>query len=906
MSVTPLEHSYLNDSWQLLVRSRQKILLSAAVGLTLGVVVNVCTRPVFRATARLEIHRAPSRSPLTGEVIDGNNWQSDNVTLFTAAALLTNKTMLERAAGRMIARGDLRATHLDDNPIAAATSSLARRLHLSRLLSGAGHRPSLPTAAARETPARLADWLLGVISIQPIRDTRLVGIQADHWDPVCAGRIVTTVVQTFMESEALQRASADTIRVAYLRQQLAISKDRIDQGDRGALSSPNAGLTVLQGRQAQLTASIANFTDSYLKVKTDRLTVEARLSGIRALTPSELASAQELMIQGGNLVQLRQDLLRCQAELAHARQVYKEKHPKLIILLSQEMSIQDDIRRELRSGIAGLEAEHAVLVSREVGLKGAMDQAGGELHDVQDRIAGFSTRESELTRDRELYGLLLAKIQETEIASAVQNPLAVLVEPATVGDRPVRPRKALNVALGLVVGCLTGSGFALMSETLRRRIRTPHDVKEHLEVPVLGMIAKGPVETVTESRASSRRLPLARHPRKQGMGTPELGIEYFEALACEVRRLMADGARTFLITSSGPAEGKSTIAAKVSQALARSGRTRVALVDSDRFRPTAHRHLGLENRRGLGELLEELGHFDLRKEAPDNFGVGDWIELLHIQTRSGRLEIVEDEQLFSIFLSNGTIAAIEEPRGSAKAHLGELLVRRGSLTSTQRDTALKVQEEGRRPLGDVLNGLGLVEPAGIQAALQVQFADRMARLLMLRQPLCNFTEMADAQLGARGGHSVEFFNGTGVDGFVRGQLANYLRQPFLLNQITSYLQDTSLGNLKVLTGGNVPSDLRSPVWLTPFQSVLSRLRQVFDVVIIDSPPVAVASPSESIAPLADVVLLVVKADGYEIPVIQTAKARLEKVGTRRMYAVLNQVNLRRGDPILHYYGAYHS
>lgn len=386
--------------------------------------------------------------------------------------------------------------------------------------------------------------------------------------------------------------------------------------------------------------------------------------------------------------------------------------------------------------------------------------------------------------------------------------------------------------------------------------------------------------------------------------TSGIDIEYFEALASEVQRLMAEGARTFLITSSGPGEGKSTIAVELSRALARFDRTRVVLVDSDRFRPTAHRYLGIENRRGLGELLQELGRFDLRKEEPNQFGIGDWIELLHVQARSGRLEIVEDQPAFSIFFSKGEIAAIEEPNGSVNARLGDLLVNAGSLSSTQRDTALRVQEEGRRPLGDVLNGLGLVPPAAIQATLRAQFADRMGRLLMLRQPLCSFTEMADAQLDARGGHSVEFFDGTGVDGFVRGQLANYLRQPFLLNQITTFLQDTSLDNLKALTGGRVPSDLRDPAWLTPFRSVLSRLQRTFDVVIIDSPPVALASPSEFIAPLVDVVLLAIKAEGFEIPVIQTAKARLEKAGARRMYAVLNQVTLGRGDPILHYYSAY--
>jgi uncharacterized protein involved in exopolysaccharide biosynthesis len=482
--VIPTEQSYVSDGWQRLLRCRKPILVSAALGLVLGLLVTVCTRPVYRATARIEVHRAPSRSPLTGELIDSDNWQSDNVTLFTAAAQLTNKAMLERAAIRMIERGDLRATDLDASPIASAWSSLSGQLHLPTLPWAAGSRPSVATGPPRVDSQRLADWLLEFIRIQPIRDTRLVTVQAEHWDPACARRIVTAVVETFMESEALQRTAADTTRVVYLRRQLAIAKERIERADREALLSPDTGLPALQARQSQVGASITNFTDAYLKAKTDHLTVAARLDMIRSLTPDALETAQDPVLQSGSLVQLRQDLLRCQSELAQARQIYKDKHPRLIQLLSQEKSIRDDIRRELDAAIASLAAEQDVLMAREQSLKEAIAQAQEELHGVQGRMSRSSTRESALQRDRELYGLLLARVQESEIVSAVQTPLTVLTQPATVGDRPVRPRGALNLALGVVVGTLSGGGLALMREATRRRIRTPYDVKDHLELPV--------------------------------------------------------------------------------------------------------------------------------------------------------------------------------------------------------------------------------------------------------------------------------------------------------------------------------------------------------------------------------------------------------------------------------------
>jgi len=81
-------------------------------------------------------------------------------------------------------------------------------------------------------------------------------------------------------------------------------------------------------------------------------------------------------------------------------------------------------------------------------------------------------------------------LQEAEISGQVQSPLVKVVEPATVGQDPVRPRRGLNLILGLLVGLASGIGLALLMEYLRRCIRTPKDVAEQLHLPVLGMIPR--------------------------------------------------------------------------------------------------------------------------------------------------------------------------------------------------------------------------------------------------------------------------------------------------------------------------------------------------------------------------------------------------------------------------------
>lgn len=395
----------------------------------------------------------------------------------------------------------------------------------------------------------------------------------------------------------------------------------------------------------------------------------------------------------------------------------------------------------------------------------------------------------------------------------------------------------------------------------------------------------------------------SRHPLDRGM----MEATYFETLAATMHDHVQRGAHTIVVTSAGPGEGKSTVTAGLARALARSGRLSVVVVDTDRYRPTIHTHFGLDASRGLGELLQELYHLDIRRETPDQFGVGDWLEILQAQARSGELQVIDEHQEFRLTLHKGHLRSVQMPMLGEDMRLGRMLVRSGLITETQCENALALQRTSRRPLGDVLLGLGLVSREQLGDVLTEQLRESLGRLVALRRPECRFIESADAWLPATSGQSAEVpgaalseWSGEGV----LTQLSDYLKRPFLTNQIPGFLQDTDLPNLKVLPCGTVPYNLLEEQSLLPFTNLLQRLGRVFDVVLLDTPPVAHASPSEVLAGMADGTLLVVKSDGYDVQIVQQAKAQLERSRARFLGVVLNQLEVRHLDPLLYYYGAY--
>ncbi len=470
--------------WSVIRRRNRVILAAVGTCVVLATILNLVTEPTYRATTRIEVSKEPTRSALTGEAIASEDWRSDNIALFTAAELITARSLMREVVATLHVQGIL--------PAGGPRTAASRRMKDwvastggSRPASAAGGDDALSASLDREI-----DWLLSILSVKPIPQTRLVGIQVDHNNPRLAREIADIVARKFVEYQKRQRSQVDSDRVDFLRQQALEVGSDIDGLERRLYSSRQAGLSVLESRLKQLTETSAGLNDTYVKTRIERVAAGARLARLREALSDSGGNSLEIPIQSETLEGLRKNLQQRETELVRAREVYKEKHPKLIILESELEAMRAGIRAELEKSVAALQDEHTGIEEREANLKTSIAQTDAQIRDVNDRLARYTAVEGELGSKRELQTLLVGKVHEAEISGQVQQPLAKVVEPATVGPDPVRPRKGLNLLLGLLVGLLSGVGLALLFEYLRQCIRSPKDVVEHLRLPVLGMIPR--------------------------------------------------------------------------------------------------------------------------------------------------------------------------------------------------------------------------------------------------------------------------------------------------------------------------------------------------------------------------------------------------------------------------------
>ncbi len=118
------------------------------------------------------------------------------------------------------------------------------------------------------------------------------------------------------------------------------------------------------------------------------------------------------------------------------------------------------------------------------------------------------------------------------------------------------------------------------------------------------------------------------------------------------------------------------------------------------------------------------------------------------------------------------------------------------------------------------------------------------------------------------------------------------------------IQATSVNGLSFLSRGTIPPNPTELLGSTKMKEILEKLRQTFNFIFIDSPPVVVVSDAAVISVLSDGVLLVIDGQKTSRPSAQKAVERLDVVHARLLGVILNGVNL--DDPNYSYYRSYAS
>lgn len=444
----------------------------------------------------------------------------------------------------------------------------------------------------RPTREQAYQVLRSKLDLDEVRNTDLLQISVYDADPQEAADIANKIVAVYQDKRVQEEREILNRAVETMNEEVAKEDRKVEEaGKEVARIRDDEHIVDLnpEGTEDSLTPANQNVIKQEGEVndsETNVATLSAKLQQIETLKGEDLMRMMPtLNIQDPTILKI---LPNYQEAVANEAQLLNsglgENHPKVKALRAtkavyvhqleeQVASVRDALKRNLNSA------------------QSTRDELKKRLADINEAqlaqknlSANYVRAKNAYIKEKSLRDGVRLRAQTQTMEMAMPRQAVSVKQVAEPAASAARPRVALNMALGALVGLVLGIGLAFFIEYLDTSVKTMDDVESLLGVPVLAIIPQN--------------IGLLA---KEAGDTPDAEAYRILRTNIEFNRKSPD-ANTISLVSGGPGEGKSTTLANLAFICARGGYSTL-IVDADLRRPVQRTLFEVEANHGLTDYL---------------------------------------------------------------------------------------------------------------------------------------------------------------------------------------------------------------------------------------------------------------------------------------------------------------
>jgi len=582
----------LSEYWRIMRKRQGTIALVFALVMISTVIFTKLQTPIYQADLELKIERHQPmlavNSTGQGSVVAGDNsGESDNLT--TDKQLITSLPVLKKVAEKL--------EILPSDP-----EEREKALHV------------------------LALKYRNFVTVEQIHGTDILDISTRSSDPKKAALMATAIADVYGVENVNGRKRQSRALINYIDQQLSEYHKQLATQE-SQLQKFNQNEKVFE-------------VTPKVKQTLDRMTIQGTFDFESEMIQidNELKSFDDAAAQGDTknifdkmtddstnyiFVGLKRRLLELEFERFLLLIDYTEKHPAVIaqdkIIAEAKTKIVNQLKQNLHRPITPvLESDLALAVkklfleTRKEVLYRIVNKFYGDSGSLSSNQVEYLGLKRNVDRLLNSYDGLVQQRDEARLNLAkVIDDVVMVVSPAEVPQRPIKPNALVNYLVSCAVGLLLGMIIAFIKESVDSSISTIHDVEQELNLTILGIIPHIGSEYILSTSEDAIDEPdkkMRQHrARLITISNPKSWpAESYKMLRSNLlQQMKTKNIKTILFTSSDMQEGKSLTVSNIAISMAQLGK-KTLLLGCNMRRPTDYKIFGLTREPGLSDIL--MGH----------------------------------------------------------------------------------------------------------------------------------------------------------------------------------------------------------------------------------------------------------------------------------------------------------
>ncbi|MGH9834047.1 MAG: GumC family protein [Blastocatellia bacterium] len=575
-----VEKNSVREYWRIARKHKWVILATLVVLVTIVTIGTMLTRPVYRAEAKLEIGKDTERV-LSGQRI----MEVETANVFNPFYLQTQVDILR---SRDLSRRVIQRLNLSDNNEFKAKG--------------------IENLGENERDVRLVNAFQRRYDIAVGRQSKVVSLTFDAYDPKLAAEVTNTIAGEYIKWSMESRLQGVGDAKEFLAKRVQEAEASLRQAevelqqylaDHKIISLDDSG-NITIARTEQLNRQLSD-------VENERRAAEALYYRSKEVAPDELPP----VVNDVTVQILIKELSKQRQELANLSAKYQSNFPAVKQVQEQIKQLEAQLDEAKQRIVKNIETQFQVARKREADVKSALGQSKGEAIQQNREATELNFKKQKVETNRKNYEDLGNRLRLAEVESDFRPSNIRIIQQAEIPIAPIKPNKFLNIGLSLLIGLALGIGLAFFLEYLNNTINTAEDVERFVQLPSLGAIPS--LQSLAKNKMLgglgngngklNTALTAPNNELLSGHEPISSFAESYRALRTSLLLSSAEHApRTMLITSSHPAEGKTTIVANTAISLAQTG-AKVLVLDADMRRPRCHKILNAKNDTGLSTFL---------------------------------------------------------------------------------------------------------------------------------------------------------------------------------------------------------------------------------------------------------------------------------------------------------------